>query len=214
MTLLKLSRPSNLAWAALLAAMAGSANNACSNSPGPPAKAYLSATIGPGSLTGVNDASACSMQSDIPYQIGNPVANKPTEYEDGSHQGGGSVHVFCTVDQSGNGFNINVSAQILGSDMSGSMSISGTVNQNGSSSGLRGIFATAGQQFVDSNCTFTQTYNNNPLPAGGAPASGRIWGHIDCPNAEESGMFGLGADGGAVTRTCEGSADFLFENCN
>src|SRR5579872_512820 len=68
-------------------------------------------------------------------------------------------------------------------------------------------------QFVDNNCTFTQTYNNNPLPQGGAPASGRIWGHIDCPNAVESGMFGVGIDGGVVLRTCEGSADFLFENC-
>ena len=211
MTLLKLS---NLGWLALLAAMAGSANNACSNSPGPPSEAFLAATLGPGSLNGVNDAPACSMQASVDWQIGNNTANKPLEYQDGSHQGAGSVHVFCSVDSSGDGFNIDLSAQILGTDMSGSMSVSGFVNTTGTSTGLRGIFATMGQQFVDNNCTFTQTYNGGPLPSGSEPASGRIWGHIDCPNAIEGGMFGTGVDGGAVLRTCEGTADFLFENCN
>jgi hypothetical protein len=213
MTLFKLSKLSNLAWLGLLAAMAGSANNACSNSPGPPAKAYVNAQLGPGVLSGVNDSSACNMQGDLYWQIGEGLASKPTEFEDGSHQAGGAVSIFCSVDSSSNGFNINLSATLQGM-MSGSLNVSGFVNQNGSTSGLHGVFATMGQQFIDNNCTFTQTYNMNPVPGGGGPASGRIWGHIDCPNGVENGMFGTGGDGGSVLRTCEGSADFLFENCN
>lgn len=174
---------------------------------------YIAGVVGPGTENGINDASACNMQSDLTWEIGLGISPKPSTYSDGSSEAGGAVHVYCSVDPSGGGFLVNLSGALIGA-YGGSVSVSGFVNATGSTSGLRGIFATMGQQFVDNNCTFTQTYNNSPLPSGGAPASGRIWGHIDCPNAVENGMFGVGIDGGPVLRMCEASADFLFENCN
>ena len=94
--------------------------------------------------------------------------------------------------------------------------MSGHVNATGDSKGLSATFETQGQLFRDNGCTFTQTYNNTARRsrAAPAPASGRLWGHLDCPTAMESGMFGMGADGGDITKTCEGTADLLFENCN
>jgi hypothetical protein len=80
--------------------------------------------------------------------------------------------------------------------------------------GLRGVFAIQGQQFASNDCIFSETYNGAPLPVGGQPAQGRIWGHVSCQDATEVGMFGVGADGGPVPRTCDLEADFLFENCN
>lgn len=161
----------------------GSSGAPAENDGGPPPDAFLEAVVGPGTLSGVNDPSACSMQADLSWQLGLAISPKPTTYSDGSTQAGGAVHIGA----------INPSASM--------------------STGLRGVFSTMGQQFVDNDCTFTETYNNAPLPSGGQPAQGRIWGHVDCPNATVNGMFGVGVDGGPTPRTCEASADFLFENC-
>jgi hypothetical protein len=64
--------------------------------------------------------------------------------------------------------------------------------------------------FSDSSCTFT--YDDASVPvAGSAVAPGRIWGHIDCPDATDAVVEA--ADGSATSRTCDGYADFMFENC-
>jgi hypothetical protein len=155
------------------------------------------------------------MQSDVTWQIGSPISVKPTTFTDGSSEAGGAVHVCCRVDARGSVFDVQLSAALEGaSSMSGSMLVTGSIDPNASmSTGLSATFGTMGQSFSSTTCTFTQTYNNAPLPSGGKPAQGRIWGHLDCPLATVGGMFGAGADGGPVPRTCETSADFLFENC-
>jgi hypothetical protein len=214
MTFLKLSNVANVpnvGWLALLAAMAGTASNACSNTPPPAEQAFVSAVIGPGTLQGVDDAPACG-QGDLAWQLGSPVSPQPVVYADGSSQAGGAVHINCSVDPSGSGYTIQLAAELDGM-MAGTLIVTGTVGATGMSTGLTGTFTTEGQTFRDTNCTFTQTYNESPLPANGQPAQGRVWGHIDCPHAQDLGQEGLGGDGGEITRTCDASADFLFDNC-
>jgi hypothetical protein len=210
MTFLKLS---NFGWLGLLGAMAGSASNACSNNAAPPPMAYVYGSIGPGQMTGVDDEPACGFGSDETWQLGSMTSPKPVDYADGSSAGGSMVNVFCQVDQSGDGYSIDLSATIQGA-ISGSLTVNGQVSATGSSSNLSANFTTAGLHFSENNgCTFTLTYNGGPVPMNGLPAQGRIWGHIDCPVARDNGQEGLGADGGDITRTCDASADFLFENC-
>ncbi|MGH7438066.1 MAG: hypothetical protein ACRENE_20480 [Polyangiaceae bacterium] len=208
MTLLKLS---NLSWLALFAATAATGNTACSSNPGPAPKAYAAVLIMAGGNPGVNDVPACG-GGDFNYTVGAATAGMPMDYADGTDHAG-KVSVYCTVDSNGGGFDVNLSVEIAAA-MGGTLSVSGHVNATGSSTGLNATFETMGQLFRDNDCTFSQVYNGAPIPSNAGPASGRIWGHLDCPNAMESGMFGQGADGGAVTKTCDGSADFLFENCN
>jgi hypothetical protein len=147
-------------------------------------------------------------------QIGSPPSPKPSTVTNGDfQQGAGSVSLSCKVDPSGAGFNIQLSAQI-GEPNGGSLIVVGQVNAIGGS-GIQGTFLSAQNgTFVDQNCSFTFTYNMGPVPVGGSPvAAGRIWGHIDCPNAVESGTAEITADGAATERTCDAHADFLFENC-
>jgi hypothetical protein len=216
MTLLKLSNLtclSCLSWLALFAATAATGSTtACSSNPGPAPKAYAAVQIGAGTDTGINDVPACGLGIPYSYTVGAATAVMPMDYEDGTDHAG-KVSVYCTVDGNGGGFDVNLSVELSATN-GGTLSVSGHVNATGDSKGLQATFETMGQLFRDNNCTFTQTYNGSPIPSNAGPASGRIWGHLDCPTAMESGMFGMGADGGDITKTCEGSADFLFENCN
>ncbi len=177
----------------------------------PRADAFVAALIGPGVLDGVNDSAACG-QGDLSWTLGNPVSPKPVTYADGSSQVGGSVLLSCRVDQDACGFGIRLSAALGGSE-GGTLVVSGTVGADGTGRGLSASFSTMGESFVDNDCTFALTYDGGPLPAGALPAQGRIWGHLTCPTAVDPGQVGLGEDGGPIPRTCEASADFLFENC-
>jgi hypothetical protein len=194
-----------LAWPALLASMAASA---CSGNNGPAAEAFVYAQVGPENAGG---ASACGYSSDqLLMQIGSPTAPLPSVKSDGTAQNGYRVHVTCKVDGNGNGFDIQLSATLEGS---GSMTVSGHISSAGTSMGLNGSFTTMGNSFRDNNCSFSYMYNNAPLPGSGAATGGRIWGHVDCPNAVLAGQTGTSDDGGSVARTCDGFADFLFQNC-
>jgi hypothetical protein len=53
-----------------------------------------------------------------------------------------------------------------------------------------------------------------PSAVGSPVAAGRIWGHIDCPDAQDSSQHVTGPDGGQEAATCTASADFLFEGCH
>jgi hypothetical protein len=85
----------------------------------------------------------------------------------------------------------------------------------GGGTGIQGGFTRAANgSFTGSNCSITFTYNGNPVPVAGSPvAAGRIWGHIDCPNAMQGGTVEIRADGSTTDRACDAQADFLFENC-
>jgi len=185
---------------------------ACSGSKGPVPDAFVLASVGPGT----GSTSVCGYQSDQYFvQIGSPLDPKPSTVTNGDFQAGsGIVTLDCHVDGGGGTFKMKINAEIGGPN-GGSLTISGTVTTNGGS-GIYGGF-TSGQNgtFIDPNCSITFTYNNEPVPVGGSPiASGRMWGHIDCPNAQESGTSEIAEDGGQTERTCDAHADFLFENCD
>lgn len=180
----------------------------------PTPDAYVAAYVGPGT----GSTSVCGYASDQTFvQIGSTVQPKPSTVTSGDfEQGAGTVTLDCKVDPSGGGggFNIQLSAEVGGPN-GGSLTVVGNVDVSGGT-GIQGGFTSAANgSFTGSNCSVTFTYNGNPVPVGGSPvAAGRIWGHIDCPNAIEAGTVEIDADGGTTVRTCDAQADFLFENCD
>jgi hypothetical protein len=132
------------------------------------------------------------------------VDPKPATITSGAY----NVTLSCKVDPSGGGFSIQLSAKIGGPN-GGGFSAIGQVPPTGGSA-VQGAFASAtAGTFSDSNCSITFTYNYNPVPVVPPIAAGRIWGHIDCPDAINP--VSSETDGGPAT--CDGHADFLFENC-
>jgi hypothetical protein len=91
----------------------------------------------------------------------------------------------------------------------------GAVTTSGGSGITASFYSSVDQgPFSDTDCTITYTYLGKPVPISPPIAAGRIWGHIECPHALDSGQTTTGPDGGAVERQCPASADFLFEQCN
>jgi hypothetical protein len=179
------------------------------DAPLPTPDAFVSALMGPGGEAGAQ----CGFTSDQAFvQMGAAVTPVPSTAVDGSSQSGHPVHVSCKVDPGGaGGFDIVLNAGLDGLG-GGAFSASGHVSAGGGT-GIAGAFESAVYgTFVDTACTITLTYLGNSIsPAGGAIASGRMWGHIDCPSATDSLV--VAADGGVTTSTCDGHADFFFENC-
>jgi hypothetical protein len=186
---------------------------ACSGNKPPVADAFISAYVGPGN----GGSSVCGYQSETAFvQIGSPLDPKPSTVTSGDfQQGSGTVTLDCKVDPSGGGqFRIQLSAEVDGEN-GGSVSAVGYVTASGGTNIQGGFTNAMNGSFSESNCTITFTYNMLPVPVGGSPiASGRIWGHMDCPNAMQGDTTEIGEDGGQTERTCDGSVDFLFENCN
>jgi hypothetical protein len=183
-------------------------------SSGPAAQGFVSAYVGPGSA----NSSACGFGSEVPIvTIGVPTDPEPGTESSGSYQAGASggiVTIDCSVDPSGSAFKVRVFVEVTGM-AGGSMSFEGTVDPTNGTSAISAGFTNASGTFSQSNdCTIMFDYMGNPVPVSGSPiAQGRIWGHLSCPNAMQSGTEETGEDGGTVTRTCDGEADFLFENC-
>jgi|HubBroStandDraft_1064217.scaffolds.fasta_scaffold105135_1 hypothetical protein len=186
------------------------------SAPTPNADAFVAAYVGPAS-----DADArCGFSSDQAFvQIGSPTVPAPNTVLDGGSQAGNPVNVTCKVDASGDGFDILLTAGVDGFG-GGEFSVSGHITAEGSSegtsdggTGVFGFFSNALYgSFSASSCTIALTYDGSPVPAaGGGIAPGRIWGHIDCPDALDTLVET--ADGGVTTSTCNGHADFLFEDC-
>jgi hypothetical protein len=139
--------------------------------------------------------------------------NDDTPVTNGSSWNGTPVSVDCQV--SGNdssGFQLFLQATYgTGAGAQGSLLIQGHVSGTTSEqTGLTGSFldniSLGGETLSEAPSTGTNpdpgctiTYPN----AGMGIASGRIWAHIDCPNA-------LNGNSG---HDCDGNADFRFENC-
>lgn len=169
----------------------------------PPAQAFVYAVVEPGT----NDSAVCGESGTVYEALGSASAPLPVPVADG-----GSTAIACRVDPAcGGGFDIELQATAIGVN-GASLSIAGHISPTGGT-GLSAMFTQQGQTFASSNCTFTLTYNNSPLPAGGAPAPGRIWGHIDCPSAVVNGQYVMLSTGMVVPRACDAWADVMFENC-
>ena len=178
----------------------------------PPADAFIAAVVGGGP--------DCPFPSPVTnwLSVGTTTAAKPTTVVDQGSTGSGTACIDCTVHPEGAGFDIALSLSVAG-DPGGSVTITSPQGAGAvSTSGGAGITAsfydsTDPGPFSSSSCTITFTYMGQPVPVSPAVAAGRIWGHIDCPDATESGQTAIGPDGGATARACAASADFLFEQC-
>jgi hypothetical protein len=200
-------------WLALGVAAVCAASSACSNNSPSPADAFVDAHVG------IGGDPTCNLKVQQTFVgIGTAVAGKPVTVNDGDTQSGSSqVHVSCSVTTAANGFDVSLSASMEGLQ-GGSLTITsppgqGAVTESGGS-GIRGTFQSANSGvYSENDCTITYTYNSSAVPDTPAIAAGRIWGHISCPNAKNSGSTTVGADGGATNVTCDAEADFLFEQC-
>jgi len=173
-------------------------------------EAFVLAQVGPGT----GGAAVCGFASDDTFvQIGVPTPPLPMTITSGDLQpGSGTVHVNCKVGPSGGGFNVQLSAEVDGTN-GGSFTVVGQVAVSGGT-GLQGGFTSAGMgTFSDPDCSITFTYIGNPVPSALPITAGRIWAHIDCPTAMQAGTFEIGEDGGMTPRVCDAHADFMFENC-
>jgi hypothetical protein len=208
--ILRLAR--HAGWVALLAACA--TVSACSNNPAARPDAFVAAIVGPGS-----NGPACNLGTFQQWlDLGTNTPDKPTTQQDGSNQAGSSVSVSCTVATSGNGFDIDLNATQEGLS-GGSLTISspsgtGAVTQSGGS-GITGVFQ-SGQYgtYRETDCTISFSYNSGMVPDQPPIAGGRIWAHISCPTATQSGKTTNAPDGGTESVTCDAEADFLFEQCS
>ena len=177
---------------ALVAIVSG----ACSSTP-PTARAFVDASLASGNAGQCNVADAAHF-----LVIGNnTVASNPVRINDGANQGG-QVHISCTVRPTGASFAIALSAELSTPVISsgGSFTITGTVDAQGGQN-IAATFNYARNTYTATDCTIVYDVQ----PANGPIAPGRIWGHLDCPNAQLSGS--------GTPVSCDASAEFVFENC-
>ena len=191
----------------------GTADAADATVGGPAAMAYVTATVAPGSDPS-NGTAVCMFGQQMSFVIiGTPTAPLPTTVADGNTQAGAPVHVACSVVASGGGFDVKASATVEGLN-GGTLTLAGHVTLSAGGTDLSATFTNANNGSFSQTSGCTVTYTGDPTPQMPAVAPGRIWGHLSCPFASRSDELAPNPDGGAmIPRTCDGSADFLFENC-
>ncbi len=212
LSLLRLQLRHALPWVGLLAACGTAA--ACSSNSTPPADAYMAAEVGGGP-----DCSTFPSPVTTWLPVGTDTADKPTTVADQGSTGSGTATIDCMVHPSGSGFDIALSIVVAGNP-GGHVTITsqsgqGTVTTSGGT-GITASFYNSVDlgPYSETDCTISYTYLGQPVPISPPIAAGRIWGHLNCPHATESGQTTTGPDGGPTTIACAASADFLFEQCN
>jgi len=176
---------------------------ACSKDDPPPV-AYVSAYLQPSD----DNPTACNLSRQPILKVGDTgAANDPPTTEADGQSG---LSVQCSVVPNGSGFHIRLSARTG----TGSFALSGNVDANGGT-GLFGSFLnpTAGvgtyQSQKGCSVTFKSAESGMDIPEGQRLSAGSIWAHVECPDAES--QTGVQTDNGVAT--CDGTADFLFQNC-
>lgn len=171
----------------------------CSDAAPPSRRVILEATFGPGNHTATECPISGTDWVDI-GAFGNPPIIPVRPVNSGEDNGNGPVDITCSV--KGNdaaGYEVAASATLSGLS-GGTVSVTGHFTTTGEQTGLVGVFQRSDYgQFRQNDCTVTFTDNPN---MGVAP--GRVWGKLLCVNAARS-------DQG---RTCDGEAQFRFENCD
>jgi hypothetical protein len=182
--------------------------SACSSTPAT-ARAFVSASLSAGATKG-----QCTVSANTPsLTIGTiPASPMDTVVRAGS---GGDTNITCSVKSASGGFDINIEAIDNSTQVGqgGSLLISGhvtpsTATTEGGGTNITVDLNAAGTgTYTETDCTISFDFaTTNALPP--APpnvAAGRIWGHVQCPNASTT------SNGG--TTFCVASADFVFENC-
>jgi hypothetical protein len=176
----------------------------CSSPPPPPPDTFVNLTLAPQSTNNLcSYASAHSVLA-----IGTPTGGSPQTMADQSQAPTGNVSVICTV---GGGFDVSLSAAV-GGNQGGTLTINGHVTTAGGSN-ITADFTSNGASYSENDCTIGFTYQGSVVPSKPPIAGGRIWGHLKCPSMTNPAQPKL-VNGMQVPETCDGEADFLFDNCS
>ncbi|HTB75163.1 MAG TPA: hypothetical protein VK762_18060 [Polyangiaceae bacterium] len=191
------------AWPVLLACASAVA---CSKTPATP-DAFVNASLG-GTLCPVNDATVINT-------MGMTSATAPSTTPAGQD----NLSITCSVAAGGNGYTIQLDAQLPGST-GGELIVSGTVDAtNGGKVAAQWVSQMSGLSYESNDCTLSYTYIGQPIPENQRLSSGQIWAHVSCPDAMQpngsiAGTQTTGPDGGVINSVCDGEADILFSNCS
>jgi len=119
-----------------------------------------------------------------------------TPVDDGGQDQGHNIHVTaCSVTGEGDGFLVNVSVTV---DGQGAFTVNGHFGKTGTQTGIQAVFSRGDTgTFTESDCTADYPRQEMGVEAG------RIWAQVHCPNE----VFA------SQGRTCQGFAEFRFENC-
>jgi len=127
-----------------------------------------------------------------------PLKDPVRPVDDGGQDGQGTASVSCSVVEAGDGFDVALHAELSGA-AGGAMTVTGHVLRGADSPGISAALTRKGETYNGSkNCTITFS-----SAAGHAVAAGRVWGLLDCPNAEAPSQ----------QRICATHAELRFENC-
>ncbi|MGH7294348.1 MAG: hypothetical protein ACRELB_05420, partial [Polyangiaceae bacterium] len=161
-------------------------------------------------MTPTATSSLCPFSSTQPWlAIGIPGASRPTTIVDGGQENFATVHVACSVVPVGTGFDVALSVLEDNASAAGLVITSPAGTGAVTGSGAAGIavdWKSNTLTATQSDCTLRFTYGAGPVPSPTPVSAGRIWAHVSCPQAT------FVSDAGAPV-TCDGEADFLFENC-
>jgi hypothetical protein len=170
-----------------------------------PAEAFVLSQVSPSATT------SCPFSSVTDWlDVGVPLASHPLTIVNGGSENGATVHVVCSVVPVGDDFDIALSISKDGAGGSGLVITSPAGQGAVSDAGAKGVrvdwtsptLPTATQ----TSCTLRFTYGAGPVPSEAPVAPGTIWAHVSCPNT----VF---ASDAATPPSCDGEADFFFENC-
>ena len=127
-----------------------------------------------------------------------PLKDPVRPVDDGGQDGQGTVSASCSVVEAGDGFDLALHAELNGPS-GGAMTVTGHVLRGLESPGISAALTRKGETYSGAkNCTIT--FNT---AAGQAVAGGRVWGLLDCPDAEAPSQ----------QRICATRAEMRFENC-
>jgi hypothetical protein len=140
----------------------------------------------------------------------------PTTVSNGGSQGNGRVSTTCTVRAAASGFDVLADAALTGIGRLTIISRSGQgISATTGGVGISGSFESGSLgHFSDSNCVVTFTYEGAPVADSPPIATGRIWGHLSCPEGVDPDVNRTLPDGGISPETCDLEADFLFDGCS
>jgi hypothetical protein len=127
-----------------------------------------------------------------------PLKDPVRPVDDGGDDGQGKASISCSVVEDGDGFNVALSAELSGAT-GGAMVMTGRVLREIDSPGITMRLSRKGETYA-ANGTCIMTFNK---AIGHGVAGGRVWGIVDCPDAEAP----------SLQRICATHAELRFENC-
>ncbi len=132
-----------------------------------------------------------------PNDLEGPLKDPGRRVDDGADEQQGKAAVSCSVVESGDAFNVALQAELSGAT-GGTMTLKGRILRGIESPDVTFFIGSKGETFSSTSCVVTF----NTLVGHGI-AAGRVWGFVDCPNAEAP----------TQNRICATRAEFRFENC-